>query len=258
MKFVVIKKRTLIACTSVIMSLALFAVIMGVAFTASSPAFGKSRKIPIYSVGTDEKKVAISFDCAWGTEYTDSLLQTMAEKDVKCTFFSVEFWTKKNAEYVKKIDAAGHDMGTHSATHPYMSKLDKATVIKELTTSSAAIKEITGKDVKVFRPPYGDYNDNLIECAEELGIYTIQWDVDSLDWKNLSAKEIYNRVVPRVKNGSIVLFHNNGLHTAEALPMIIDALKEKGFEFVKIYDLIYKDNFTVDNNGRQIRLEKNN
>ena len=92
MKFVVIKKRTLIACTS------LFAVIMGVAFTASSPAFGKSRKIPIYSVGTDEKKVAISFDCAWGTEYTDSLLQTMAEKDVKCTFFSVEFWTKKNAE----------------------------------------------------------------------------------------------------------------------------------------------------------------
>ena len=121
-----------------------------------------------------------------------------------------------------------------------------------------AIEKITGEKVKVFRPPYGDYDDLLIDLAYELGLYTIQWDVDSLDWKNLSAKEIYNRVVPKVKNGSIVLFHNNGLHTAEALPMIIDALKKAGYEFVKIYDLIYKDNFTIDVTGKQISLAKNN
>ena len=170
---------------------------------------------------------------------------------VVCTFFCVEFWTEKYPEYVKKISDAGHDIGTHSATHPYMSKLDKQTVIKELTTSSEAIEKITGKEVKVFRPPYGDYNDNLISTARELGLYTIQWDVDSLDWKNLSAKEIYNRVVPKVQNGSIVLFHNNGLHTADALGDIIDALLKDGYEFVTIYDLIYKDNFVMDANGRQ-------
>ena len=132
-----------------------------------------------------------------------------------------------------------------------MSKLDKATMQRELSTSKEAIENITGKTVKVFRPPYGDYNDALVETAEEMGLYTIQWDVDSLDWKNLSAKEIYNRVVPKVKNGSIVLFHNNGLHTAEALPDIIDALRNAGYEFVTIYDLIYKDNYIMGADGSQ-------
>ena len=222
-----------------------------IALGGAKQSFGKSRELPIYSVETEDKKIAISFDCAWGVDYTDRLLEIMEDKGVVCTFFCVEFWTEKYPEYVKKISDAGHDIGTHSATHPYMSKLDKQTVIKELTTSSEAIEKITGKEVKVFRPPYGDYNDNLISTARELGLYTIQWDVDSLDWKNLSAKEIYNRVVPKVQNGSIVLFHNNGLHTADALGDIIDALLKDGYEFVTIYDLIYKDNFVMDANGRQ-------
>ena len=119
----------------------------------------------------------------------------------------------------------------------------------------AAIESITGKSVRVFRPPYGDYNDTLIETAKELGLYSIQWDVDSLDWKNLSAKEIYNRVVPKVKSGSIVLFHNNGLHTAQALPDIIDALQNAGYEFVTIYDLIYKDNYMMGADGTQKQIK---
>ena len=177
----------------------------------------------------------------------------MKENDVVCTFFTVEFWTKKYPEYVKKIDEAGHDIGTHSATHPYMSKLNKETIIKELETSSAAITAITGKKVEVFRPPYGDYNNLLIETAYEKGLYPIQWDVDSLDWKNLSAKEIESRVLGKIKNGSIVLFHNNGLHTAEALPAIIKGAKEKGYEFVKISDLIYRENFSMAADGSQIK-----
>ena len=258
MKVVIIKKRFLYSVVAVLVSVVTITAVLLTVHGASFPVFGKTRKLPIYSVQTEKKQVAISFDCAWGVDYTDSLLQTMEDKDVKCTFFSVEFWTEKYPEYVKKIHLAGHDIGTHSATHPYMSKLDKQTIIRELTSSSLAIEKITGEKVKVFRPPYGDYDDLLIDLAYELGLYTIQWDVDSLDWKNLSAKEIYNRVVPKVKNGSIVLFHNNGLHTAEALPMIIDALKKDGYEFVKIYDLIYKDNFTIDVTGKQISLAKNN
>ncbi len=214
---------------------------------------GTLRKLPIYSVQTDEKKVAISFDCAWGVDYTDKLLEIMQTENVPCTFFMVEFWAKKYPDYVKKIDEHGHEIGTHSSTHPYMSKLSKDAIVKELTTSSQAITDITGKKVEVFRPPYGDYNDRLIETATELNLFVIQWDVDSLDWKDLSAKEIEKRVLDRVEAGSIVLFHNNGLHTAEALPNIISSLKSQGYEFVKIGDLIYRDDYRMAVDGTQIK-----
>lgn len=256
MKVIIVKRKTLTALIVAAILLVVSVTAGVIAFGGAEEAFGKARKLPIYRVDTAEKKVAISFDCAWGTEYTDSLLKTMEEKGIVSTFFCVEFWTEKHPDYVKKIDEAGHDIGTHSATHPYMSKLGKATVAKELTTSKEAIEKITGKTVKVFRPPYGDYNDTLVETAQELGLYTIQWDVDSLDWKNLSAGEIRNRVVPKVKNGSIVLFHNNGLHTAEALPDIIDDLTAQGYEFVTIYDLIYKDNYYMNADGTQVRAEE--
>ena len=210
-----------------------------------------ARKLPIYSVKTEQKVVAISFDCAWGVDYTDKLLEIMKDEDVTCTFFTVEFWAKKHPDYLKKISEAGHEIGTHSATHPYMSKLSKDTIIRELTSSSKAISDVTGKNVELFRPPYGDYNDLLIETAEQLGLYTIQWDVDSLDWKDLSASEIANRVVSRVKNGSIVLFHNQGLHTHESLRNIIRTLKSKGYSFLPIGKMIYKKGYKILPDGTQ-------
>ena len=215
---------------------------------------GSSRSLPIYSVETDEKKVAISFDCAWGVDYTDKLLDYMQKNDVRCTFFAVQFWVEKYPDYVKKIVDAGHEIGTHSRTHPYMSKLSKAQIQDELTTSSQAIEKITGKKVNLFRPPYGDYNNTLVDACNEMGLYPIQWDVDSLDWKNLSAQEIALRIVNGAKNGSIILCHNNGLHTAEALPMIFSTLKNRGFTFVPISELIYTENYYMDVNGRQHKL----
>lgn len=221
-------------------------------------AFGKGkRELPIYRVDTDEKKIAISFDCAWGVDYTDKLLSIMGKRGIKCTFFAVEFWVKKYPDFVRKIHAAGHEIGTHSATHPHMSKLSETLIEKELTTSSRAIEEITGETPRVFRPPYGEYNDLLLTVAKRLNLYTIQWDVDSLDWKDLSEREIINRVVPRVKNGSIVLFHNNGLHTADALDEIIATLKGQGYEFVKIGDLIYRENYKIAADGSQIKTDRN-
>ena len=210
-----------------------------------------TRSLPIYSVETDEKKVAISFDCAWGVEYTDSLLDMMAKNDIHCTFFAVQFWVEKYPEYVEKIISAGHEIGTHSRTHPYMSTLSKEQIQDELTTSSQAIEKLTGKKVTLFRPPYGDYNNVLIDTCKEMGLYPIQWDVDSLDWKNLSATEIAMRIINGAKNGSIILCHNNGLHTAEALPLIFSTLKNRGYEFVPISELIYTENYYLDRNGRQ-------
>ncbi len=211
----------------------------------------ESRSLPIYSVETEEKKIAISFDCAWGVDYTEKLLEIMAQNDVRCTFFAVQFWVERYPEYVKKIIDAGHEMGTHSRTHPYMSTLSKAQIQDELTTSSQAIEKLTGKKVTLFRPPYGDYNNTLIDTCGEMGLYPIQWDVDSLDWKNLSGTEIAMRIINGVKKGSIILCHNNGLHTAEALPLIFSTLKNRGYAFVPISELIYTDNYYIDHNGRQ-------
>lgn len=240
------------------------AVLLGVVFTiaycvrlvapnvqTTGAGSSSTRSLPIYSVETSEKKVAISFDCAWGVDHTDELLNVMQQNDVRCTFFAVEFWVRRYPEYVEKIVSYGHEMGTHSRTHPYMSTLSKEQIMDELSTSRAAIEEITKKKVTLFRPPYGDYNNLLVDTCNEMGLYPIQWDVDSLDWKNLSATEIAMRIINSAKNGSIILCHNNGLHTAKALPLIFSTLKNRGFTFVPISELIYTENYYLDHNGRQ-------
>ena len=241
---------TILACLLAIVSSCVFAVNVKKAETTGA-GLRSPRSLPIYSVETSEKKIAISFDCAWGVDYTDKILETLEKNDVKCTFFAVQFWVEKYPKYAQKIVEAGHELGTHSRTHSYMSKQSKEEIQSELTSSMQAIEQTTGQKSNLFRAPYGDYDDLLIDTAKELGLYTIQWDVDSLDWKNLSATEIALRIINGVKNGSIILCHNNGLHTAEALPMIFSTLKNKGFEFVPIGQLIYQENYEIDASGRQ-------
>ncbi len=214
------------------------------------------RLIPIYSVDREDKVVSISFDCAWGVEYTDEILNALKVSNVRATWFMVEFWTEKYGAYVKKIDGAGHEIGTHSSTHSYMSKQNAEEIKLELSTSSEAIESLTGKKVELFRPPYGDYDDELIKTASEQGYYSIQWDVDSLDWKDLSAADIAMRVINGVQSGSIILMHNNGLHTAEAVPIILETLKNRGYSFVPIGELIYRENYVVDGTGRQKPVQK--
>ena len=238
-----------------ILSLSLIAVVLAalVAVTNTGAVyFGYAHRIvPIYSVDTNQKKVALTFDAAWGADKTSQIVKTLSDADAKGTFFLVGFWISENKDKVKEIDSAGFDIGTHSNTHPKMSTLSAEKMREELQVSMNMITEITGKTIKFFRPPFGDYNDSLISIAGELGLKTIQWDVDSLDWKGLSAGEILNRVKNGVKNGSIILFHNNADHILDALPLIISFLKSEGYQMVKISDLVYEDNYYIDNNGLQ-------
>ena len=164
-----------------------------------------------------------------------------------------QFWVEKYPDYVKKIFDRGHEIGTHSRTHSYMSKQTAEEIKDELKTSSTAIEEITGKKVELFRPPYGDYDDLLVKTAREMGMFTIQWSVDSLDWKDLTANQIATRILKKAESGSIILCHNNGLHTAESLSLIFSVLIEKGFKFEPIGSLIYKNDYKVDVSGKQIK-----
>lgn len=248
-KFLALRKVITIISLSVVASL----LALVVTITSSGTMyFGYAyRLVPIYSVDTAEKKVALTFDAAWGSDKTSKIVNTLKEAGVEGTFFLVGFWIEQNADKVKEIDAAGFDIGTHSNTHPKMSTLSASQITNELTTSMSMITNITGKPVKYFRPPFGDYNDTLVSTASGLGLQTIQWDVDSLDWKGLSANEILSRIKASVKNGSIILCHNNSDHILEALPLIISYLKGEGYKMVKISELVYANNYVIDNNGLQ-------
>lgn len=216
------------------------------------------RKLPIYCVNTDEKKIAISFDAAWGNEDTRQILDILKNNDVKATFFMTGEWIEKYPEDVKAIYAEGHELGNHSMNHLQMSTLPYEECITELQEPHNMVKELTGYDMKVFRPPYGDYNNTLIDAAQSINYSTIQWDVDSLDWKDYGVESIIDTVCnhKHLGKGSIILMHNGATHTASALETLIKNLKNQGYTFVTISELIYKENYYMDHEGRQYQNEE--
>lgn len=251
MPFYVVKSRTLKICLVVIIVSILLAVsIDGV--SASQVYFGyPNRRVPVYSVQTEEKQVAISFDAAWGADKTQGIIDILNDFNVKATFFLVGFWTDKYSDEVKAIDANGMEIGTHSNTHPDMTTLSAESMKSELESSIKLVKDITGKEVKLFRAPYGAYNNTLLDTATNMGLTTIQWDVDTLDWKGLSGEEICTRVLKYVKNGSIILCHNNSDHILEALPLVLDRLQKQGYKVGSVGELVYTENYEIDRNGVQ-------
>lgn len=217
--------------------------------------FAPTKELPIYSVEREDKKIAISFDAAYGDEYTIDILDTLDKYKVKTTFFLVKFWVEKYPNRVEEIYKRGHEIGNHSATHPNMSELSPEQVAEELNTTGDEIFKITKEKPILFRPPYGDYNDMLIQEAKENGYYTIQWDIDSIDWKELGVESVVDRVTRNVQPGSIVLFHNNAKYVREYLPLVLERLIDDGYEIVPISELIHKKDFEMDNTGRQIPIK---
>lgn len=218
----------------------------------SEPTFSKEKRLlPIYRVNRSDNLVGLSFDAAWGADKTEKILDILKENDVKATFFLVSFWAEKYPELVKRIANEGHEIGTHSATHPHFNKLSYEKSKEELVKSVETIEQIAGVKVRLFRPPFGEYDNKLISLCAELGLTAIQWDVDSLDWKGISASEINSRVTSKTKSGSIILCHNNADNIVEAAKRFIPALKEKGFEITNIGNVILEGKFTIDSSGAQ-------
>lgn len=209
------------------------------------------RKVPIYCVNTDQKQVAISFDSAWGADKTQSILNTLKQYEAGATFFLVGFWVEKYENMVTAIDEMGFEIGTHSNTHPDLTKLSESDMQLELEKSMELITNLTQKPVTLFRAPYGAYNNTLLTVTERMNLHTIQWDVDTLDWQGLSAIEITTRVLNLVKNGSIILCHNNADHIVEALPLILNRLQMQGYTITSVGDLILTENYYVDSQGIQ-------
>lgn len=211
----------------------------------------KSKKLPIYSVETNEKKIAITFDAAWTNQDTDDLIKILEKHKATATFFIVGDWAEKFPESVKAFYDAGHTIANHSDTHKAFSKCSREEINNEIANCNQKLEKITGGKVTLLRAPSGDYTNQSLEVTESLGMYMIQWDNDSLDYTGLSVDEIVKRVVSRARNGSIVLFHNGVDNTAEALDNVLTELTKQGYSFVSVNDLIYTDNYSIDHTGRQ-------
>lgn len=221
--------------------------------TVETSATENKKLLPIYNVETDDNKVAFTMNCAWNADDIDSILKTLEENNTKITFFMVGDWIEKFPDSVKKIEEAGHEIASHSDTHPHVTKLSYEKNIEEIEKSNDKIEKVTGKRTKIYRAPYGEYNDTVIKAAQDKGYYTIQWNLDTLDYTGLTGDEMWNRLKDKIKKGDIILSHNGTKHTADSLDKLIKNIKQKGLEVVRVSDLIYEGDYTINNNGTQVK-----
>lgn len=246
-----IKGRTIIAVAATLITVA---ILLSVLYTPNIETFASSRKLPVYGVQTEEKKVALTFDAAWGADKTSAIMDILEQYGAKGTFFLVGFWVDEYPEKVKEIVERGHLIGNHSDNHLHMSGISAEQLNLEINNTTDKICTITGVRPLYFRAPFGEYDNALIGAVEENGMQAVQWSIDTLDWKGISGGKIADRVISNVKEGSIVLSHNNSDHILEALPIILEGLKVKGLKAVTLDELVLKNNYRIDVNGTQIPL----
>lgn len=246
MKIILLRYRRLLVWGTCFVFLAGVFVLSGLYNQVSGVFNSGKREVPIYAVDTKEKKLAISFDAAWGADCTPTLLKILKENNIKTTFFLTGIWVKEYPEMVKAIADAGHELGNHSLTHPHCNSLSEEEFLKELKDNEEMIYKLTKKRTCLFRPPFGEYDNTNIRAARKNGYEVIQWSVDSLDWQDLGTEAIVDRILKNAHPGAIMLFHNNAKYTPEALPIILKKLKAEGYKIVPISELLIKGDYYVE------------
>ena len=252
-KILLLRRQHLLILAALVLSGGIFWL---VSMPTAVSAAAAQRQLPIYSVERDQKVCSISFDAAWGNEDTQTLIDILAKYDIKATFFVVGDWVEKYPESAKALSDAGHEVMSHSLHHDHYNSLSSDQIVADLNAANEKIAAVTGKTPTLIRCPYGEYDDHVISAVRSIGMEPIQWDVDSLDWKDYDADTIYRRVTDQVAPGSIVLFHNAALHTPEALPRILEKLINDGYSVIPISQLIYTGDYTIDHTGRQFPAEQ--
>ncbi len=251
MSFVVIRVRRIIPYLVI---LVLIPIIISF-FTKTVQVFNvNGREIPIYCVDRDDKKIALTFDCAWNDEDIDLILDTLDEYDCRATFFVVGDWVEKYSESLVKIHNRGHEIGNHSYNHKDYTKLSSDEISHDLEICDNVIENTIGVKPSLVRAPSGGYNNTVIKTCEDRGNTYIQWSVDSIDYGETTVSGIVERATRNVKSGDIILLHNGTEHTAEALPQILEKLSNQ-FEFATVSNIIYKNNYKIDHTGKQIKVK---
>jgi Predicted xylanase/chitin deacetylase len=211
----------------------------------------RTRELPVYSVEREDKVLSISFDAAWGGAQTPAILDILDAYDVKTTFFLVGIWVERYPELVKEMVRRGHEIGNHSTTHPEMSKISESKIREELKVTSDRVEQLTGVRPTLFRPPYGDYNDRVVTVSRAEGYECVQWNVDSLDWKNRGVDDLIRQATKNNSPGDIVLFHNDSQFIVEALPAILKTYQEAGYTIIPVSQILLDGQTEIDHTGRQ-------
>lgn len=214
-----------------------------------------SRELPIYSVERPDNKIAVTFDCAWGAEDVDAIIAALAEHNCRATFFVLGTWAEKYPDAIKRLSEAGHEIANHSYNHTYYTQLSPEEMEADMKKCDEAIEQILGHATDLFRAPAGDYNNSVVSTVQRSGRYYIQWDADSLDYRDLSAAEMEERIMSKAGSGSIILFHTGTNNTAGAFPGILTRLENEGYSFCTVGELIYRDSYTIDHTGRQFPIK---
>lgn len=240
-------RQAALCCTLALLALCYAGPLSREATTVLAPR----RELPVYSVEREDKVITVSFDASWGGTQTLRILDLLDEYNAKATFFLVGIWVDKFPELVQEIHARGHEIGNHSDSHPEMSKLSQGQIVKELSGCSDKIEALTGQRPTSFRPPYGDYDNEVITTARAEGYEAVQWSVDSLDWKNKGVEDLIRRATTGVKQGDIILFHNDSRYILDALPTILQFYQEQGFTMIPAKDILLEGETTIDVQGKQ-------
>lgn len=212
------------------------------------------KKLPIYCTDNDNREISLTINCAWGAEDIDHILEILDNYNVKATFFVLGTWADVNTEELLKIHYAGHEIGNHSYSHKLPSKSTSTQLKEEIEKCNQIIEDVIGIKPVLYRAPSGDNTENVIKIAENMGMYNIKWSVDSIDWReDMTENDIYNRIIDRTESGSILLFHNDTKYICSVLPKIIETLQKQNYKFVKVSDLIYFENYYIDNTGKQCK-----
>lgn len=214
-------------------------------------------EVPIFKVDREDKIISLTFDINWAeTDYLNSILDTLDKYNIKATFFIMGGWVNysdENLNKLKLINERGHEIGNHSYLHPSFSKIGEAKIKEELRKTDEIIENAIGEKTKLFRFPSGDFNNLSCRIVKEAGYISIQWDVDSVDWKELGEEVEYSRVKNNIKPGSIVLFHNNAKYTPRNLEKLLKECSDEGYKFMPVGELIYSENAYINENGIQFR-----
>lgn len=192
---------------------------------------------PIFHGNVEQNKVAFVCNVFWGEEFLPDMLKTLEDNNVHITFFIGGTWAKENPDLLKNIAERGHELANHSYNHPHPNTLSKNKNKEQILKAETIIQEITGVKTSLYAPPYGEYNDVVLNAAQELEYKTIMWSIDTIDWKRPPADVVKSRVLKKIHNGAIVLMHPTE-STQKALPELLKELHEKGYTITTVSDVI--------------------
>ena len=228
---IAVKMRNVVLCTAGAALLVALTVGVGITSAAGIWAGRPPRRLPVYSVQTDERLAALTFDVCGPRGDIGRITEILQESGTPATFFVTGFWAEGNSETLRGLSQAGHEIGTHGNTHINMARLSSGIIGLELEVSARAISGVTGVRPELFRPPDGGYSDNLITVAEQLGFMTLMGDIDA-GAAGGSPEQIAVNVLSRIGKGSIIILKSDSAAAVASLPLIIEGARNMGFGFV--------------------------